>query len=702
MFYYMKKLFQAVLIFGVSSVTFGQATKTLFETVDESVYSTVTLDLIDDYTLLSPESIGWQDVLNNHPHHITVNLPFGEEILTLNLRQATLFKPDFRVRTASGTSVDLESESKSIFYQGWFEGYENSHFALSVLENEIIGVGNIEGIGDLNLGKLKDYEHYIFYAESALENSNDFLCETRGDYGPMLETDGSSRDLIADCSSIYFEVDYDIFLDKGGVTEASDYILALFNEIQILFDLDGMTIYISDMLVWDEESPYFGIGDTGTLLDLFGVTTTVWEGDLGHLVTISAGGGLAWVNVFCSADQVIRKAVSGIGTSFAPVPTYSWSVEVVAHEMGHNMGSPHTHACAWNGDMTAIDGCGPSAGFDEGCEGDLPPEGGTVMSYCHLTDVGIDLGQGFGEQPGTLMRTNIIESACLESCDLTEMDIEVINGGISSACDNLPVNSSIEILNKSNEPLTFATLSVYFDGVLAGSYPWSGFVPIGGTKIIFLPAFTKPVGLYSMSVVLDFPDGYDDENPADNDYVVGFEVHPFPTADFEIKPDKLISLDATTTVYNYSEGATSYQWNFNDGTPLVNGFSVDHTFPFNRGGNYNVQLVATSQFGCRDTAYASVFVEGYNIYYIPNSFVPETSTFQPVFSAGLDVHQYHFVVYNRWGEVMFESYDATKGWDGTYGGRKEAPTGVYAWIIEFGDLTSDEKHTLTGHVNLLK
>ncbi|MFT5819104.1 MAG: gliding motility-associated-like protein [Crocinitomix sp.] len=702
----MKKIVQSLIVTLLTFSAFGQEEIALFSPVDETVKADLDLGLIDDYALLHADNVNWNIILNDHPTAIRISIPYKDEILVFDLNEAILYKPGFKIKTASGLEIDYATESKSIFYQGVVLGHEGSHIAFSVLNNEIIGVGSIPGIGDINLGKLPEHNYYILYAESALDGRNSFECHTDDVYeeSPNLSP-SDDRAVVEDCSSLYFEVDYDIFLAKGGVTESADYMMALFNEIQFLYELDDMTVYISELKVWDELSPYYLEGDTGVLLNLFGVTTTVWEGDLGHLVTISAGGGLAWVNVFCAANQAIRKAVSGISLTFAEVPIYSWSVEVIAHEMGHNMGSPHTHACFWNGDATAIDGCGPDAGFDEGCVGLLPPLGGTVMSYCHLTGVGINLGYGFGLQPGLYMRNNIIAAGCLESCDLQVMDIQVTGGSLTATCENSPVFGEMSVINNGNENMTYFTGNVYLDGLLTDTFTWSGLILEGEAGTFTLPSFSLPLGSYVMTIELVLPDGYDDEDMSDNSITFTFDVTPFPEADFTPDPDHLLSYKATTTMINHTTGAVGYEWDMGDGTPVVVAVNPTHTYPFEYGGYYEVELLATSSFGCIDTAYGYVLVDGVNIYYIPNAFTPDGDSFNdvflPIFAANLDIYDYHMVIYNRWGEVMFESFNVATGWDGTYGDRGAVKDGVYSWAIEFGDLSSDEKHSISGHVTVL-
>src|SRR5690606_19866260 len=101
-------------------------------------------------------------------------------------------------------------------------------------------------------------------------------------------------------------------------------------------------------------------------------------------------------------------------SSFQNYPTYNWTVLVLTHELGHNIGSPHTHSCSWPGG--AIDDCyevegGCSPGPDPG------PAGGTIMSYCHLSgNPGINFANGFGTLPGNRIRNRVTNANCLYEC----------------------------------------------------------------------------------------------------------------------------------------------------------------------------------------------------------------------------------------------------------------------------------------------
>ena len=94
-----------------------------------------------------------------------------------------------------------------------------------------------------------------------------------------------------------------------------------------------------------------------------------------------------------------------------------------------------------------------------------------------------------------------------------------------------------------------------------------------------------------------------------------------------------------------------------------------------------------------------------DIIYIPNSFTPDgdehNNTWKPIITSGFDIYNYKMTLYNRWGEVIWESRSVYDGWDGTYGNRM-VPQGIYTWQVELKSLKSDNRQVLTGSVNVLK
>ena len=132
-----------------------------------------------------------------------------------------------------------------------------------------------------------------------------------------------------------------------------------------------------------------------------------FNGNIAMLLSYGASGGIAYVNTLCNSNPDYRMGFSSIGSTYSTVPTYSWSVEVVTHEFGHLLGSQHTHACVWNGNNTAIDGCYTTEG---GCANPgIPSGGGTIMSYCHLTSTGSTL-------PKASAPSQAISSGAKQSC----------------------------------------------------------------------------------------------------------------------------------------------------------------------------------------------------------------------------------------------------------------------------------------------
>ena len=184
------------------------------------------------------------------------------------------------------------------------------------------------------------------------------------------------------------------------------------------------------------------------------------------------------------------------------------------------------------------------------------------------------------------------------------------------------------------------------------------------------------------------------------------EIYHNPIASFTFTPEKPDVYDATVTFINSSLYADNYNWNIsgygtsNDHSPVADFPLVPET--------YDVELITTTDEGCSDTAYAVVDVLDRIIFYVPNTFTPDyddyNQFFTPIFTSGFDPYDFNLLIFNRFGEIIFESNDASIGWDGTYGveSNEFVKDGTYVWKIEFKETMTDKRHVHTGHVNLLR
>jgi len=182
-------------------------------------------------------------------------------------------------------------------------------------------------------------------------------------------------------------------------------------------------------------------------------------------------------------------------------------------------------------------------------------------------------------------------------------------------------------------------------------------------------------------------------------------VVDLPDARFSFNPIPVTIEDTevTFTQIDVNDGEV-YEWDFDDNTASVLEAPI-HVYPEIGGSTYEVKLIVTDSLGCIDSASVQITVFDVLVYYIPNAFTPDgdtyNETFQPVFTSGFDPYDYHLIIFNRWGETIFESFNNEIGWDGNYNGEKAAD-GIYVWKVEFGEILTDKKVIDRGTVILLR
>jgi gliding motility-associated-like protein len=181
-------------------------------------------------------------------------------------------------------------------------------------------------------------------------------------------------------------------------------------------------------------------------------------------------------------------------------------------------------------------------------------------------------------------------------------------------------------------------------------------------------------------------------------------IEPRPVASFVADPTVLTTIEPTTQFTNTSSGHVDQTWNFGDDSPSNVEANPTHAYP-NEAGYYFATLVVSNANGCLDSVTQVITVENEVIFYVPNTFTPDgdayNNSFLPVFTEGFDLYNYNLLIFNRWGEVLFESNNAKVGWDGTYGGEM-CMSGTYIYQISFKEIDKDKRQIIRGSIHLLR
>jgi gliding motility-associated-like protein len=208
-------------------------------------------------------------------------------------------------------------------------------------------------------------------------------------------------------------------------------------------------------------------------------------------------------------------------------------------------------------------------------------------------------------------------------------------------------------------------------------------------------------GSYSAQLIVVSPEGCRDTLKLDNH----FTVHENPIAKFIWTPFNPKVSYPEANFFDNSYLGHSYSWTFESGEPAV---SSDQNpvvmFPGEKADDYLVTLTVTSEFGCTDSIANLIETVPDIVLYVPNAFTPDGDKFNEtwrVFIDGIDIYKFDLFIFNRWGEIVWESHNPDAEWDGTYGGMP-VPEGTYLWKIKCADFTTDEKYEFQGHFTVLR
>jgi hypothetical protein len=429
-FYYIKRIFLTLISLALTTLAIGQNRLekwTNSKSIEhEKLLAFPLFSLSDEaedkrtsgaISVLNINSNSLKEINSTRPDFISIEIPTGKTAaLKLNLAQVQIFSPDFELGELNNGKRTMINKDCGIYFRGTIENEPGSLVALSIHQNDLNGWICTRNETYELIPEKTGSNTYLLKNPLKSYNQPAFTCETSYPPGYQKQTEGNQTQGIGCKSvSIYFECDNKLYKDFNSSTSAvMNYVTAVFNQVATLYQNENIDILISGINIWTTPDPYANYTSISEILGVYKNTRgNNFNGNLSQLLTTrQLGGGISYMDVLCNKNYA--HGACCIYPTYNNAPTYSWTVEVISHELGHGMGSNHTHWCGWqrtDGSTGALDNCFTSEG---GCApGPSPVNGGTIMSYCHLTGGGINFSNGFGTIPGDFIRSRVLNASCV-------------------------------------------------------------------------------------------------------------------------------------------------------------------------------------------------------------------------------------------------------------------------------------------------
>lgn len=346
---------------------------------------------------------------------VPLTLPNGTPI-ELELRRFTVID-ERSVLTAKTTNGDVPIPAPtSILLRGRVRGVPSSNVVLAVYPRQVHGRIHIDHgptSSTYLMNVVSDSDPTaVLYDMRFVKRAEPWHCAVLDTASVRLPSPSKGERAQASYRTIdlALEGDEPFYQDNGSnVTTATNYAEAVIAHVSDLYERDvSAAVFIGTFVLWTTPDPYPGTTTDAQLTqfrDYYRANKANLNRTVAMLFTgINNLGGVAYVNTLCNKQW--GYSIVGIQSTFVyPRTAYAWDTEVAAHELGHNVGSLHTHSCTWN---PPIDSCWYAENGN--CFTTRVARVGTIMSYCHLNG-SIELD--FGPRVEPLLANYIANAACL-------------------------------------------------------------------------------------------------------------------------------------------------------------------------------------------------------------------------------------------------------------------------------------------------
>ncbi len=205
-------------------------------------------------------------------------------------------------------------------------------------------------------------------------------------------------------------------------------------------------------------------------------------------------------------------------------------------------------------------------------------------------------------------------------------------------------------------------------------------------------------GIYNVSLEITTKEGCKIQQTINN----MITVFSKPEAMFEVNTEVVNFIKPSVDFINLSSENYYNFWYFGDGN-MSNETNPYHSF--SQIGEYNIMLIVESENGCVDSVKHHIKVKDEFTLYVPTAFSPDGDGINDTFKAvgnGIDTDNFHIAIYDRWGEIIWESNDIEREWNASAKNNNQTvQNGTYKWLIICKDFNGNE-HTKSGNVTIIR
>lgn len=418
---------------------------------------------------------------------------------------------------------------------------------------------------------------------------------------------------------------------------------------------------------------------------------------------VAGTGTLTDVSCFGLSDGSAIVTASGGN----PVYAFNWLPNISTNDTANGIASGNYQVT-----VTDADGCtstvtfsitqpaqlvpGLSTGTQSVCTGQnillsANPSGGTP-AYNLVWNPGNLNGNNFNINPtasGTYTLTVTDQSGCTAS------------DSVSITVNPSPVVSFTQDMQSGCAPvcISFTDASTVISPSAIASWAWDFGDGNNSSQQQATHCYTAP-GTYDVMLSVISSDG------CTGSVTINSAVQVFnnPIAAFSSSPDPATIFSPEVFFTDQSVNAVSWNWDFGD-VNQSSSFLQNPSFIYTEPICYEVELTVSSADGCMDSISQEVCLEPEVEFYAPNAFTPNGDGHNDLFfplGEGIDWSSFHMLIFDRWGNLIYETYDINSPWNGKVKGSDEiAEVDVYVWKVDVRDIKSN-MHYLVGHVSLVR